>query len=126
MDLASASYAGIVAGGVIAIFCAVGRSGGLIANSEMMLGTIVVGGSPALAWVTGAAMSVATYGLVGVLYAIGFEFVTHRAGILPGLGLAVVHTMTSGLALAVLPAVHPLMRNQMSPRPGIFTSSCAK
>jgi hypothetical protein len=123
IDLANASYAGIVAGGVMAMLFVVGRAGGLVANSEMMLGTILVGRSPALAWATGAGISIATSILVGLMYAVGFEHVIHTTGPLAGIGLAAVHTTVSGLALAVLPRVHPLMKIQLFSKPGIFKSN---
>jgi hypothetical protein len=122
IDFAHASFAGVVAGSVIAILFAIGRSGGLAAHSELMLGTLVVR-SPSLAWLTGATMCIVTFGVVGVFYATGFEYVTLRAGFVAGAGLAIVHTLISGLALAVLPIVHPLMRARISNEPGIFKSN---
>jgi hypothetical protein len=126
IDLANASYAGIVAGGVMAMLFVVGRAGGLLANSEMMLGTLLVGRSPALAWATGAGISIATSGLVGLLYAVGFEHVIHGTGLVAGVGLAAVHTTISGLALAALPLVHPLKKIQLFSKPGIFKSNLGR
>jgi hypothetical protein len=120
MDAASASFAGVVAGSVVAIAFVVGRSRGLSADTEMMLGTLVVARSPSVAWLVGAAMSIVTSGCVGLLYAIGFEYVTKGSGIVAGVGLAVVHTVISGLGLALLPVVHPLMRIDVSAKPGVF------
>jgi hypothetical protein len=122
-DVVGASCAGIVSGGVVAIVLALGRTRGLLANSEMMMGTAVVSRSATLAWLAGAAMSVAVSGLSGVCYAVGFEYVTYRTGIGAGILLAVVHTVISGLALAVLPAMHPGMRSLQSPAPGVFKSN---
>jgi hypothetical protein len=122
IDFANALYAGVVAGSVIAILFAIGRSGGLAAHSELMLGTLVVR-SPTLAWLTGATMCVVTFGFVGILYATGFQYLTRRTGLAAGVGLAIVHTLISGLALAALPAVHPLMRARISSEPGIFKSN---
>jgi hypothetical protein len=123
IDFANASYSGVVAGSAIAIAFIIGRAGGLNANSELMLGTIVVGRSAALAWLTGAGISVITFGAVGLLYAAGFEYVTHTAGLVAGVGLAIAHTVISGLSLAMLPAVHPSMRMRMALEPGIFKSN---
>jgi hypothetical protein len=122
-DIASASYAGVVAGAVIAILWTVGRTRGLLANSEMMMGTILVSRSASHAWLAGAGMSVAASGLAGVAYALGFEYVTRRTGIGAGALLALLHTVMSGLALAALPAVHPQMRQLIAPPPGIFKSN---
>ena len=123
IDLANASYAGIVAGGVMAMLFVVGRAGGLLSNSEMMLGTILVGRSTSLAWATGAGISIATSCLVGPMYAVGFEHVIHASGPVAGVGLGAVHAAVSGLALAALPFVHPLMKIQLFSKPGIFKSN---
>jgi hypothetical protein len=123
IDVANGSYAGIVAGGIVAILFVVGRAGGLVANSEMMLGTIFVGRSPVLTWATGAGVSIATSAVVGLLYAIGFEHLIHTTGLVAGIGLAAIHTIISGLALAALPLVHPLMKIQLWNKPGIFKSN---
>jgi hypothetical protein len=123
IDFASASYSGVVAGSAIAAALVVGRAAGLSANSELMLGTLVVWRSTALAWVAGAGISAVTFGVVGLLYAAGFEYVTGGAGPGPGLALAVAHTVVSGLSLAVLPAVHPSMRMRTALEPGIFKSN---
>jgi hypothetical protein len=120
IDAANASYSGIVVGSTVAIVFALGRVVGLQANSELMLGTLVVGRSATLAWLTGAAISVVTFAVVGLLYAAGFEYLTRGAGPVAGAGLALVHTAVSGVALAAMPAVHPSIRAQMALEPGIF------
>jgi hypothetical protein len=123
IDFASASFAGIVAGAVVAILWIAGRSRGLLTDSEMMMGSALVSRSQSLVWLAGAGMSVAISGLMGVAYALGFEYVTRQTGLGAAVLLAVVHTVASGLALAALPAVHPLMRCLMSPAPGVFKSN---
>jgi hypothetical protein len=123
IDVASALFAGVVAGGVAAIACAVGRSRGLLADSEMMMETALVSRSASLAWLAGATMSVAVSGFVGVAYAVGFEYAIFRTGFGAGVLLAVVHTVISGLALAALPAVHPGIRSLQWPAPGVFKSN---
>ena len=123
VDAANASYSGIVAGSLIAIVFALGRAAGLRANSELMLGTFLVGGSASLAWVTGAAMSVLISAAVGLAYAAGFEYLLSGSGLAAGIVLAVLHTAVSGLLLAAIPAVHPAMRMRVALEPGVFKTN---
>jgi hypothetical protein len=123
IDAANATYAGVVAGGLVAIAFAFGRTAGLRANSELMLGTFLVGSSTSAAWLTGASISVLVSAGVGLAYAAGFEYVLGGAGLGAGMVLAVVHTAVSGFALAAMPAVHPAMRMRLAFEPGVFKTN---
>jgi hypothetical protein len=66
----------------------------------------------------GAAAHVAGGALLGLAYAAVFEWVTHRAGALVGLALAVPHSVVTGLAFAFPPLLRPALF-AASP-PGVF------
>ncbi|MCA1604127.1 MAG: hypothetical protein LC775_01255, partial [Acidobacteria bacterium] len=56
-----------------------------------------------------------------LIYALGFEYVTHRAGVLIGLGFAVIHIIIGGIVMGMMPMMHPMIPEQMPP-PGAFMS----
>lgn len=96
------------------------RAFGLPLNLEHVLGTLWLPRG-LLAWFVGLAMHLVISGLIALLYAWGFERVTHRAGAGVGALFAVVHLVIGGIALAALPAIHPLIPGSM-PAPGAFMS----
>jgi hypothetical protein len=61
-------------------------------------------------------------GIFALIYTAGFEYLTHRADWLVGLGFGVIHTLFSGLLLAMMPAMHPLVP-EMLPAPGAFMAN---
>lgn len=62
-----------------------------------------------VALATGVVAHVVGGALLGVGYAAVFEWVTHRAGALVGLALAVPHAVVTGLAFAFFPLLRPAL-----------------
>jgi hypothetical protein len=122
MKYGKAFGAGIVGAMVMTIIMPMARAMGMPANLEMMLGTMM-GGAPRLAsWIMGFIIHLVAGGIFALIYAVGFEYLTHRADWLVGLGFGVIHTLFSGVLLATIPAMHPLVPEQM-PAPGAFVSN---
>jgi hypothetical protein len=118
MNARRAILGGIVGGLAMTVLGWLVRQLGIDLNTEMMLGTMVraPGGT---AWVIGLFMHLMVAIVFALIYAWGFERVTHRAGVAVGLGFAVVHIVFAGLAMTMIPAMHPMIPEQM-PAPGAF------
>lgn len=115
--------AGVAAGGVVAILTWLAYAMRLFPiHVAMTLGTLVVRPPGVAAWMVGLLMHLTISGLVGLVYAAVFEHLLHRAG--PGAGalVSVVHAVATGLALGLLPRVHPLIP-EVSAAPGAFFSN---
>lgn len=120
MKKKTAIQAGIVGALVMSFIMWLARiTGTLPANLEMMLGTMIGLSPGAFAWIVGFVIHVVAGAVFGLIYAWCFERLLHQAGWLTGLGIGVVHTIVSGLFLAAIPALHPLIPQQM-PAPGAF------
>jgi len=123
MQTGKAFVAGVVGGAVMSALTAMARAlMGMPANLEMMLGTMVVQPPSAVAWTVGLAIHLVLSGLIALIYAWGFERVTHRAGWAVGAGFGVIHAIIGGLFMGMVPAMHPLIPEQM-PAPGAFMSN---
>lgn len=108
--------AGLVGGVAMTALGWLVRQVGLEMNAEMMLGTMV--STPGVtAWMIGLLMHLTISALIALAYAWGFEHVTHRAGAAVGLGFAVIHIVIAGVVMAMIPAMHPMIPEQM-PAPG--------
>ena len=120
MNFGKAFLAGVVGGLVMTIIMAFVRATMMPgANPEMMWGTMM-GGAPGMAtWIIGLIIHLVISGVIALVYALGFEFVTHRAGVLIGLGFAIIHMIIGGMGL--MPMMHPMIPEQM-PAPGAFMS----
>lgn len=95
------------------------RGLGMEVHLEQTLGTLLIAPGAA-AWVVGLGMHLVVSGLIALVYAWGFEHVTHRAGWTVGLAFSLVHTLVSGVSMgALLPGLHPLVTEAM-PGPGYF------
>ncbi len=82
-----------------------------------------MGGMPSAAkWVMGFIMHLIAGGIFVLIYAVGFEYLTHRAGWLVGAGFGLIHSLFAGLFMAMMPAMHPLIPEAM-PAPGAFMSN---
>ena len=118
MKVGKALIAGIVGGVAMTLLAWLVRQMGIDMNAEMMLGTMV--SSPgAAAWLIGFAMHLMISAVIALAYAWGFERVTHRAGVVVGLGFAVIHIIIAGMVMGMIPAMHPMIPEQM-PAPGAF------
>lgn len=119
MKIGRAILAGAIGGFVMTILAWAARQSGMDLNAEMMLGTMVVSPPGGAAWLAGFAMHMMLSILIALIYAWGFEHVTHRAGVGIGLGFALVHIVIGGAVMAMIPALHPMIPEQM-PAPGAF------
>ncbi len=122
MKAGRAFLAGAGGGAVMSLLMWMARTMmGMAANLEMMLGTLVADPSTT-AWLIGLVMHLTISGAIALLYAWGFENVTHRAGWLAGVGFSIIHIVIGGLAMGMMPMMHPRMPNPISP-PGAFLSN---
>jgi hypothetical protein len=121
MKVGKAIIAGVLGGVAMTVLGWLVRQAGLQMNAEMMLGTMV--GPPGFgAWLAGFGIHLMLSALIAVAYASGFEYVTHRAGAVVGLGFAVIHVVIAGMVMAMIPAMHPMIPEQM-PAPGVFMAN---
>lgn len=119
---AGRAFAAGVAGGLVMTggFGAAVRALGLPLNLELVLGTLFLPRG-LTAWLVGLAMHLVISGAIALVYAWGFERVTHRADAGVGAIFSMVHIVIAGLALLAIPAIHPLIPEQMR-APGAFMS----
>jgi hypothetical protein len=122
MNYRKALVAGVIGAAVMSIIMAMARMMGMPANLEMMLGTMTGGPPSAIRWIMGWIIHLIAGGIFALIYAVGFEYWTHRAGWLVGLGFGIIHTLFSGLLLAMMPIMHPLVP-EMMPAPGAFMAN---
>lgn len=115
MNIRRAFLAGLVGGLVMAVLAKAGP-----VSVEMVLGTFLLPRGVG-AWVLGLVIHLVLSGLIALVYAFGFERITHRASAAIGLGFSLVHFVIGGLALAAIPALHPLIPEEMR-APGMFMS----
>lgn len=87
-------------------------------NMPMVWGTMLLPASYE-AWLLGLVIHLIVAAAVGVLYALAFEHVTHRAGAWTGVLVSLIHSLIAGIALGLLPRVHPRIP-QAIPAPGWF------
>ena len=119
MNWGKAFIAGVIGGAVMSILLALARAMGMPANLEVMQGTMLGLEPGATAWIVGFIMHLMISGLIALVYAAGFEYVTHRAGWLVGVAFSIVHVLIGGIVMGMVPAMHPLIPEQM-PAPGYF------
>ncbi|MEO8881217.1 MAG: DUF6789 family protein [Gemmatimonadaceae bacterium] len=118
-----AFVAGVVGGAAMSAMMWMGRTFmGMDVDLSMMLGTMFVRPRGAVAWIVGFMMHLTIAGLIALLYAWGFEHVTHRAGWLVGVGFSIIHSIGTGLFMGMVPAIHPMIPEQM-PAPGLFMAN---
>ena len=122
MNFGRAFLAGVIGGAAMSVGLAMGRAMGMPANLEMMLGTMTGSQPGATAWAAGFVAHIVISGLIALIYAVGFEYVTHRAGWLVGAGFGFIHAIIGGLFMGVMPMMHPLIPGRM-PAPGAFMSN---
>jgi hypothetical protein len=121
MNFGRAFVAGVSGGALMTVLMALARIMEMTTiDVELKLGSMLSKDTTATAWVTGLIMHLVISGLIACIYAIGFEYLTHRANLMAGLGFAVIHTIIAGLFLSVLPQIHPLMPSDALPAPGPF------
>ena len=120
MNAGKAFTAGVVGGAVMSLLMWMARTFmGMPANLEMMLGTMLGLAPGPTAWIAGFIWHLVNSGVIALIYAWGFEHVTHRAGWLVGLGFSISHAILAGIFMGMMPAMHPMIPEQMPP-PGAF------
>ena len=120
MNVRRAVIGGITGGVAMTLLGFIVRALGVDMNAEMMLGTML--STPERgAWIIGFAIHMMLSVFFALIYAWAFENVTHRAGVLVGLAFAVVHIIFAGIAMAMIPALHPMIPEKMM-APGAFMS----
>jgi hypothetical protein len=119
MKTGKAFLAGVVGAVAMSLIMAMARAMGMEVNLEMMLGTMF-GASPGPGtWLFGLMMHLVISGLIALLYALGFEYVAHRAGWKIGLAFSLIHIAIGGIVMGMMPMMHPLVPEQLS-APGAF------
>ena len=121
MKVGKALIAGTVGGVAMTLLAWLARQMGIGMDAEMMLGTMVSSPGSA-AWLIGFVMHMMLSVAIAFIYAWGFERVTHRAGAVVGLGFAVIHVILAGMVMGMIPAIHPMIPEQM-PAPGAFMAN---
>lgn len=122
MKAGRAFLAGVVGGIVMSLLMWIARTMmGMPINLEMMMGTMVTDPGTT-AWVIGLVIHLMLSGAIALVYAWGFENVTHRSGWLTGVGFSVIHIVVAGLFMGMIPMMHPRMPDPISP-PGAFLSN---
>jgi len=122
MKTGTAFVAGMVGGAVMSALMWMARTMmGMPANLEMMLGTMVTDPGTT-AWIIGFVMHLMISGAIALVYAWGFEHVTHRAGWLVGAGFGIAHAVIAGLVMGMMPMMHPRMPDPVM-APGAYMSA---
>lgn len=122
MKAGRAFGAGVVGGLVMTLMTAIARTMGMEVNMEMMEGTMLGIEPGAAAWTVGLMMHLIISGLIGLLYAVGFEKIAHRGGWLAGTGFSLIHIAIGGAVIGMMPMMHPMMPGVLDP-PGAFMSN---
>lgn len=112
--------AGITGGVAMTLLGWIVRRMGIDMNPEMMFGTMLTTPERG-AWIAGFAIHMMFSMGFALIYAWGFERVTHRSGLLVGLGFALIHIILTGPVMAAIPAIHPMIPETMM-APGAFMS----
>ncbi len=124
MKAGRAFVAGMVGGAAMSAVMFMGRTMmGMDVNLSMMLGTMFVQPPGATAWIVGFLMHLMISGLIALIYAWGFEHVTHRAGWLVGVLFSLIHSIGTGLFMGMVPAMHPMIKSGQMPAPGLFMAN---
>lgn len=119
MNFGKAFLAGVVGGAVMTVMVAMGRMIGMTQmNLEMALGSMMTQTISTMSWVMGLVMHLIISGLIACLYAVGFEYVTHRAGWLIGVGFSIIHIIIGGTVMGMMGNIHPMMVQAAPPPPG--------
>lgn len=121
MNYNKALVAGVIGAIVMTIIMAMARAMGMPVNLEMMLGTMMGGPPSAAKWVMGDHPPHRGRHLRADLCR-GVRIPDTPRRLAGRLGFGVMHTLFSGLLLAMMPAMHPLVP-EMMPAPGAFMAN---
>ena len=129
MNYGRAFGAGVLGGLVMTILMALGRMMGMTTmNLEMALGSMLTQNLGSATWLMGFIMHLIISGLIALLYAAGFEYVTHRSNWLLGASFGAIHTVIAGVVMGMMGNIHPLMAPPPPPAgylmaPGFFAAN---
>ena len=117
MRVGRAVAAGVLGGAIMSLLLWSARDGFEIPVSlALILGTML--GLEPYAWSTalaGLAMHLSLSALIALIYAWGFERVAHGADIRVGGIFGLIHAVIAGIALGLLPMVHPMIPERLAP-----------
>ncbi len=110
MNYGRAFLAGVIGGAVMSLLMFMGRMMGMTTmNLEMAIGSMITQTVGSTSWILGFVMHLMISGLIALIYAFGFENVTHKAGWLTGAGFGLIHLIIAGLVMGMMGSIHPLM-----------------
>jgi len=122
MKVGQAFVAGMIGGAAMLLLTWMARTViGIPVDLEMMLGTMATDPSTT-AWLIGFVIHLMVSGAIALLYAWGFENITHRSGWLMGGSFSIIHIVIAGVVFGLLPMIHPRMPSPIS-SPGAFMSN---
>jgi hypothetical protein len=122
MKIFKAFFAGLAGGAAMSLLMLGLRAAGLLpVNLEMLLGTMLGAEQNQNTWLIGLGIHLMISGLIALIYAAGFEYVTHYAGWRVGAGFGLIHALIGGVVMGAMPALHPLVPEAMA-APGPFLS----
>ncbi|MEX2262435.1 MAG: hypothetical protein WD696_10805 [Bryobacteraceae bacterium] len=114
--------AGVISGLVMVIAVALARLVGVPIDPSMILGTMLGLTPGAGTWIIGFILFLIGSGVIGLLYGLGFEYVTHRSGAPIGIMFSLIHIVIGGLFFGALPSLHPLMPEVVPPTGAFFSN----
>lgn len=122
MSWLKAFIAGIVGAALMAAIIGMAIETGFhVLDFSMMWGTLFGLPIGTAAWMIGFGIDLLVGGLFALLYAVVFKAFS-GAGLLRGGAIGIVHALITGLLIALLPLVHPLMNNGKMMIPGPYFS----
>lgn len=122
MSWMKAFFAGIAGAALMTAIIAIARGAGFhIMDFSMMWGTLIGLAIGAAAWIVGFVIDLLVGGLFALLYAVIFKAFS-GAGLLRGGVIGIGHALITGLMIALLPLIHPLMNNGKMKSPGPYFS----
>jgi hypothetical protein len=92
----------------MAVINVMARSSGLPVQLELLLGSMITGRAGLGSWILGFAMHIGAGAAFALVYAAAFEAEGH-ASAARGARYGLLHALVSGLALTLMPSLHPLV-----------------
>lgn len=124
MNYGRAFIAGVIGGLVMGIIMMIAHSTEMTPmNMPMYQGSMMTGEVSSMAWWLGMFSHLIISGLIGLIYAAGFEYVTHASSWLIGTGFGVIHWLIAGVFLGMMGMMHPLMQSGKLDAPGFFAAN---
>jgi hypothetical protein len=122
MRIGIAILAGLAGAAVMSAIMAFVRWLGINISLEELLGSMFQSDSPRRAWQMGFALHLVIGAVMGIVYAVAFEYAVQRSGWLVGSGFGIGHGLMAGLFMSAIPAMTPLIPGSYD-APGPFLSN---